>query len=194
MMKYSVNHHWKFISWRTGFIAGLMQVVSTMLLEVVNCVVISTEDNPTEIVMDFMALVVISDFGQFFYSAFRTSVNWKDIITDEIYKEMLIIQTTTARGAEHKIDGNKIKLQYCEAYASEDPKTKKNSAGQEIEIVQVPYTYIKIPFDQRAEVTCNRFCFVIYKVFRVFYLSVWFYFLPFTVIVVPYHIPYLAKK
>ena len=63
MMKYALNHPWKFNNWGISFCAGLMQACQVVIVEIVNIVVILTSDKIIDIVMNFMALVVISDFG-----------------------------------------------------------------------------------------------------------------------------------
>lgn len=40
MMKYSVNHTWKFTSWQQAFLAGLLQTVTVVLVELVNLIAI----------------------------------------------------------------------------------------------------------------------------------------------------------
>ena len=116
MMKYALNHPWKFKHWNVSFFAGLMQALQVVVVEIVNIVVILTNDAVLDIVMNFMALVVISDFGQFFYSAFKHDT-WKSIINSEAYEDMLKIQTTTSFFARHKIKENRIELQECEEEA-----------------------------------------------------------------------------
>ena len=50
-----------------------------MTVELVNFIVILLEDNIIEIVMNHMAIVVISQFGNFFYMAI-TEREWKELI------------------------------------------------------------------------------------------------------------------
>ena len=64
-----------------------------------------------DIVTSFMSLVIISDFGQFFYDAFSSKQNWKEILSSNKYGNMLIIQTTTSKQARHRIEGNQVTLQ-----------------------------------------------------------------------------------
>ena len=89
MMKYSINHSWKFTSWKLSFFAGLMQIITIVLVELTTILVILATNDPLDIVMNFMALVVISDFGTFFYSGLGTNSQWKEIITEDIYADML---------------------------------------------------------------------------------------------------------
>ena len=70
MMKYSLNHRWKFQHFTLGYCAGFMRTTSAICVELCNFVVILTNTEIIEIVMNFMALVVISEFGQYFYNAF----------------------------------------------------------------------------------------------------------------------------
>lgn len=39
----------------------------------------------------------------------------------------------------------------------------------------------------------NKFFRIIYKIYRIFYVSVWFYFLPFIALLGSYYLPYLMK-
>ena len=79
-----------------------------MTVELVNFIVILLEDNIIEIVMNHMAIVVISQFGNFFYMAI-TEREWKEVITGSMYEKFLIVQTTTSSLARYKIKGNRIK-------------------------------------------------------------------------------------
>ena len=63
MMKYSVNHKWKFDDWKYGFIAGLMQFVSNVCVETANWTSILTHYEIMDIVMKFMSLLIIATFG-----------------------------------------------------------------------------------------------------------------------------------
>ena len=63
MMKYALNHWWKFKSYHRAFLAGLLQTITIMSVEIANIIVILMQDNIIEIVMNFLAIVVISQFG-----------------------------------------------------------------------------------------------------------------------------------
>ena len=90
MMKYSLNHRWKFVHWSLAYSAGFMQVISAIAVELCNFFVILTNNEIIEIVMNFMALVVISEFGQYFYNAY-TEKEWKEVITNAKYDTFLMI-------------------------------------------------------------------------------------------------------
>lgn len=40
MMKYSANHPWKFLNWKQAYLAGLLQTVTVVVVEIVNLVAI----------------------------------------------------------------------------------------------------------------------------------------------------------
>ena len=80
MMKYSVNHTWKFINWQQAFFAGFLQTVTVIVVEIVNLIAILQNNEIVDLVMDFMALVIISHFGNYFYSAVSEK-EYKEIIT-----------------------------------------------------------------------------------------------------------------
>ena len=60
MMKFAVNHWWKFDNYRTAFLAGFLQTLSIMYVELVNITVILIQHGIIEMVMNFMAIVVIA--------------------------------------------------------------------------------------------------------------------------------------
>ena len=107
MMKYSLNHQWKFAHWAFAYFAGFMQTISAICVELCNFVVIVTSIEIIDIVMNFMALVVISEFGTFFYNAY-TEKEWKAVLTDKKYENLLMIQTTTSFQSRAQVSGNEI--------------------------------------------------------------------------------------
>ena len=66
MMKYSVNHWWKFKFHRVAFLTGLMQVLAMLCIAVVNYLVITISSNVIDIAKDFTALMVIAEFDDYF--------------------------------------------------------------------------------------------------------------------------------
>ena len=55
-----------------------------MLIELVNFLAILSSYAVIDVVMNFLALVVISDFDDFFYAALRNEEN-KDLISDPAF-------------------------------------------------------------------------------------------------------------
>lgn len=67
-MKFCINHSYRFDNWKMAFIAGFLQAVSILVIETVNFIVIMTSDTFLSVVMNFMALAIISEFDNAFYA------------------------------------------------------------------------------------------------------------------------------
>ena len=65
-MKYALNHMWKFRSWKWAYFIGLMQLVMVVFVEVVNIIVLCANKTIMDILMNFLALVVIRDLDDYF--------------------------------------------------------------------------------------------------------------------------------
>jgi len=61
-MKYALNHHWKFDSWRYAFFIGFCQMLMILSVESVNMYMLLTNDKIVDTLMNFLALIVISEF------------------------------------------------------------------------------------------------------------------------------------
>lgn len=68
-MKYAVNHPRTFQNYQVAFFGGLLQASMVILVELVNFVVIQASSSILDVVMNFLALAVIADFDDFFYSS-----------------------------------------------------------------------------------------------------------------------------
>lgn len=68
-MKYVLNHTWRFDNWKIAFWCGFLQASSIFIIELVNFLAIMTSTQVLDVVMNFLALVVISEFDDFFYGA-----------------------------------------------------------------------------------------------------------------------------
>ena len=112
-MKYAINHSWKFEDYKIAFMSGFMQAFMVVLVESVNFMAILTTSAIIDIVMNFLALVVIAEFDDFFYAAVD-EFDITDVIDENIYENFLVIQTTTSIYARPIIKGNRIKTQPCE--------------------------------------------------------------------------------
>jgi Na+-transporting NADH:ubiquinone oxidoreductase subunit NqrB len=68
-MKFALAHSYRFDSLFVAYLVGLLQTVSIFVIEIVNFIVILTSSNYLETVMNFMALAVIADFDDAFFSS-----------------------------------------------------------------------------------------------------------------------------
>ena len=67
-MKFAVNHPWKFDSYMTAFGVGLAQAAVVTSVEVVNLAVLNTNHTIMDVLMNFMALVILTDFDDYFFT------------------------------------------------------------------------------------------------------------------------------
>ena len=66
-MKYAISHHYKFRKWTTAFWIGMTQTLVVVSVEVVNLAMLTTNHTIIDIIMNFLALVIISEFDDFFF-------------------------------------------------------------------------------------------------------------------------------
>ena len=66
-MKYALNHPWKFEKAKVAFFSGFLQASVVYVIEIVNFVVMLANNTHKDIVVNFIALVIISQFDDFFY-------------------------------------------------------------------------------------------------------------------------------
>ena len=66
MIKYSVNHPWKFKNEEIAFLAGFLQVFTMVMITVINYFVIFTSQTVIDVAKDFTALIIIADFDDIF--------------------------------------------------------------------------------------------------------------------------------
>ena len=66
MIKYSVNHPWKFSNAKMAFTSGFLQVTAMVLISLINYAVIATSNSVIDVAKDFTALMIIADFDDIF--------------------------------------------------------------------------------------------------------------------------------
>ena len=102
-------------------------------VEVVNFVALITNDTVLDIVMNFLALVVIAEFDDFFYSASKM-VAYQDVITEPLYDDFLIVQTTSSANAALLLEENRFICQPVEKeFDNEAAAKERERKNQEAE-------------------------------------------------------------
>lgn len=71
LMKYAMNHPYRFKAWFNAFLVGLAQLVALVSVELVNVAVLLTNPTVMDTIMNFLALVIISDFDDYFFSTIK---------------------------------------------------------------------------------------------------------------------------
>ena len=83
-MKYALNHPWKFDSWSSAVRIGLMQMTVVLSLEMVNLLFMLSNTTIADIVKDFLALVIISDFDDYFFMSVTHTMVGRFIVKREV--------------------------------------------------------------------------------------------------------------
>ena len=100
MMKYAVNHPWKFQYPALAYFIGLCQVFSTSLTTIVCYFVIVSSESVLDLAKDFTALMIISEFDNQFARFSREKIA-TDAVIDQYgtYEMLLKIETTSSEEA-----------------------------------------------------------------------------------------------
>ena len=99
-MKFSLNHSWRFNHSKIAFLTGFLQTSEVVLVTLLNYyVIIAVSTTVIDIAKDFIALMVISAFDNFFYEEYSDIEISKKLIIekDDLYETLFTIQTTTSR-------------------------------------------------------------------------------------------------
>ena len=98
-MKYAVNHSWKFNDYKVAWFCGFMQAFNVFVVEMVNFAALLTNFTIIDIIMNFLALVVIAEFDEYFFSAVKSDDLVQVLTGEGAYENFLIIQRTTSINA-----------------------------------------------------------------------------------------------
>ena len=82
-MKFALNHKWKFSAWYLAFLSGFTQFLITLLVTIINYFVISFITDILDMVKDFLAIKVISELDDYFFSEHLSGEISKDLIVNE---------------------------------------------------------------------------------------------------------------
>ena len=101
IMKYSTNHSWKFSNYLWAFFIGFAQLSMVIFVEVVNILILCSNYEVMGIIMDFLALVIISDFDNFFVATLKTDRIYNLLLDDAdgVLENALKIQRTSSNKA-----------------------------------------------------------------------------------------------
>lgn len=135
-MKYAVNHSWKFRKWRRAYMVGFCQTFVLITCEAVNLILLTTNHTMLDIIMNFLAIIVITEFDDAFFFIVQQGELAK-LLTDGEFEhkskqgdtwnveisEILKIETTTSNYAKMKVPGNLLRRAKMEQNAQIVDKT-----------------------------------------------------------------------
>ena len=71
LMKYANNHWWKFDSWSKAFWLGFIHMATCTLVEILNLTILISSQTVKDILINFVALVVLQEFDGFFFRSLQ---------------------------------------------------------------------------------------------------------------------------
>jgi hypothetical protein len=165
MMKYASNHPYKFTHFEIAWFSGFLQTVSCLGVELANIGVICGASDTISIVFNFIALAIIAEFDNYVFSSMKNE-SFKVLTEKEFCERVFIVAHTTSKKC-----------------CSEELSTEKDEDGN--------FRPLKINIMSRGWL--NLILFSFYKILRTFYVSVFYYFLPFTSIIMSTAVPLLYR-
>lgn len=166
LQKYAVNNPDKFMSWQKAFMFGFLQMSITILVETVNMLVILQSTTTQDIVFNFIAVAIISDFDNFVFNSLRNEP-LKELVSEENGAELMQISFTTSSKAKTFEQGG-------------EASDMVNENGEPI--------CMKISFVKDRS-CANKLFRMVYKLGRIFFVSVYFYFYPAMAVWCTFQIP-----
>ena len=72
IMKYSINHPWKFDNWWSAFMVGFYQFTILVMVEFVSMMVLLLQQSVLDVLMNFLALTVLTEFDDYLFLSLQS--------------------------------------------------------------------------------------------------------------------------
>ena len=164
-MKYVCNHKYKFESAWAAFGAAFGQVISSLLIETANDVVLIMTSDTLSIIGNFVSLVIIAEFDNFVFESLKGE-SFRILVEKDFTEKVFVISHTTSKKCRE-----------------DDISDQLDENGD--------YRPLKVTWKSRDG--GNKCMYSIYKFFKGFYVSIYFYFFPFFFIIANTIIPFLMR-
>lgn len=185
-MKFTTNHQYRFVNYKTAWFAGFMQASVSYIIEVANLLVILSSSTVLDVVMNFMALEIVSQFDNFFYAAsvsrvIQEAVKDGGAVRDH-FKPLYTITKTTSKHCSYKA----MLPEKVRAVERGFKHNAKQGVGFNPEVTEEFLQYNFGPKRSFGAFLLHK----LYRSFRLVQVSVWYYFFPFLAIYGSYWTPY----
>ena len=114
MMKFAINHPWKFKDPNTAIFCGLSKIIINLTVEILNYSLLMTSNDVLNCLWNFLGLNVVRRIGNYIYNTLHHSPLKKKLNNPE-YMKVFTVQTTTSYSAKEQIPEHLLK---------KDPKLK----------------------------------------------------------------------
>lgn len=103
LMKYALNHPWKFVSYKMAFFSGFLHTSATIIVECSTFYILMFASYDIfDILANYAIVLVIADFGKNFSSIERGD-RVKAIMNEEKFESILNWEVTSSSSAADKI-------------------------------------------------------------------------------------------
>ena len=160
--KYVINHHYFFEKPYHAYLCALMQAIAVYSTEGVSLFVILGTEAPEDTVMNFIALAIIADFDDYVFESTSNEI-LKKLFEDEFCEELFVIRHTSSKRSKD--------WEITDEIIEGDTEPRK----------------LKIRLSERT--WHNKMGYMMYKLLRGFYVSFYFYFEPFWVVLLSVWLP-----
>lgn len=99
MMKFACNHRYRFASPNLAYLTGLTQTLIIGMIELVNTMVLISAKDSLSIMLNFMGLLIISEFDNYLYASLRDEPVKKLLENESFVENCLIISRTSSTRA-----------------------------------------------------------------------------------------------
>jgi hypothetical protein len=159
MAKFANNHPYIFEHPQQAFWLSMLQFITVTGIEFANVFLLLCTNDTIDLISNFVAMVIVSEFDGYVYESMKEEP-LKKLLNEEFTEEAFIIRHTTS-----------LKCGETEEATSPDEESR----------------LLKVTWGARS---CqNKVERTIYKIFRAYYVSFYYYFLPFLSMIVATFIP-----
>ncbi len=165
MMKYALNHSYKFEHYEVAWMSGFLQTTSCLSVELANIGVICGANDTISIVFNFIALAIIAEFDNYVFGSMKNE-SFKALCEKKFCEKAFVICHTTSKKC-----------------ADTELSDQKDDNGD--------FRPLKVTLASRS--LPNKILYCVYKLLRTFYVSVFYYFLPFSSFIMSTLIPFYYR-
>jgi hypothetical protein len=128
---------------------------------VANLIVLCACNDAVNIIFNFTAIAIVAEFDNFVFESLKNE-SFKELLDEKFTEKVLIIRHTTSKKC-----------------GQDELSSEKDEYDE--------FRPLRVNFKDRD--LTNKIYFVVYKILKGFYVSFYFYFIPFTVILVSAIVP-----
>jgi len=159
-MKFALNHPWKFYSYRKAVLAGFLNIVVTVTVEVtIFYILFFGSEAIFDVLANYAIVLVIVDFDSNFYSI-EGAHRLKSLANDEKYEDIWKVEVTTSSAAKDEVAGNRLAVEKI---------LPANEAHKRPDYIYMSFWWRS--FD-------NKILYLGYRLLILVNNSVWYYFAP----------------